>query len=505
MSVSVRKNITIAVLATFLSLVSVMYCSAQEPDQNPPLQDEKELPDSEVPAIFDKTPVPFEVPGEKKVLDNVLPAKDQTQVIDGAVLRPGQDLKVNEQLPGFESEGARFLNDNTLPSLGQDTSSLFLPDAELTRKEARMQRRMEKNKPLELPELSRDAYRISGGQRSATYKDSDVLISPDSLITRLRQNKDSILAVGEKIIGDSSVLAGVDRPYVTPRQKRELERMRMRADTMFYRHSPIFRDTLKITSLTAISLVVPGFGQLYNGDYWKIPVLYGVTGAAVYFGVKQHQRYVRYRNEYDYLMSRPSFSNDRELIDPVQTKMIQHNTWQQMLFGAAIGSYIYFLGDAIVNYPAVQQNRVQAATLLSAICPGAGQIYNGSFWKMPLIVGGFATFAYIIDWNNRGYVRYSKAIELELDNDPETTSGFNMSVDQMKNYKKLYRRNRDLSIILTAAFYLLNVMDAHVDASMKDFDISEDLAWRLQPSMDSFYTTTFGQTYTLGLNLSYKF
>lgn len=499
MSASVRRNIAIVMLGAFLSFSAASYCAAQEPENNPPLQDEKPLPSSEVPAIFNQPPAPFEGPEEKKVLDNVLPPQDQTEVIDGAVLRPGQKLEVNEQLPGFEDEGARFLNDNPQPT---DTSALFLPNAQLTRKEVRMQRKAEKNKPLELPELSRNAYRISGGQRSTTYKDSDIRISADSIITVLRQNTDSLLSVTKQIVGDSTLMGSAD---FTPRQRRELERLKMRADSTLYRHSPLFKDTLKVTSLTAISLVVPGFGQLYNGDYWKIPVLYATVGASIFLGVKQHQQYVRYRNEYDYLMSRPSFSNNRALLDPVQTKMIQHNTWQQMLFGAAIGSYIYFVGDAIVNYPAAQQSKIQAATLLSAICPGAGQIYNGSFWKMPLVVGGLATFAYVIDWNNRGYQRYSRAVELELDNDPETTSGLSMSLEQMKNYKKLYRRNRDLSIILTAAFYLLNVMDAHVDASMKDFDVSEDLSWRLQPSMESMYTTTFGQTYTLGLNLSYKF
>lgn len=498
MSVSVRRNIIIAVLGAFLSFSAVTLCAAQEPEDNPPLQDEKELPNSEVPAIFSTPPAPFEKAGEKKVLDNILPAQDQTEVIDGAVLHPGQKLEVNQQLPGFESEGARLINDNSLPSL-QDTSALFLPNAEMTRKEAKMQRKAEKNKPLELPEFSRDAYRISSGQRSETYKNSNVLISADSLITILKQTDGSINNAAKQILNDSTLV------NVTPRQRRGLERLQMRNDTMFYRHSPLFKDTIKVSSLTAISLVVPGFGQLYNGDYWKIPVLYATTSAAIYFGVKQHQQYARYRNEYDYLMSRPAFNKNRELIDPVQTKMIQHNTWQQLLFGAAIGSYIYFVGDAIVNYPTVQQNHIQAATLLSAICPGAGQIYNKSYWKMPLLLGGFATFAYVIDWNNRGYVRYSNAINLELDNDPETTSGLNMTVEQMKNYKKLYRRNRDLSIILTAAFYLLNVMDAHVDASMKDFDVSDELAWRLQPAMDSMYTTTLGQTYAVGLNLSYKF
>ena len=212
-------------------------------------------------------------------------------------------------------------------------------------------------------------------------------------------------------------------------------------------------------------------------------------------------------------MSRSDFSDNRLLLDPVQTKMIQHNTWRQVLIGTAVASYIYFLGDAIVNYPAAQQNPVKTATTLSMICPGAGQVYNGSFWKVPLVVGGFASFSYVIDWNNRGYQRYDTAIRLETDDDPDSHSSefwnpssnsLSMTVEQMRSYKKLYRRNRDLAIILTAAFYLLNVMDAHVDAHMKDFDVSGDLAWRLQPTVEPLYAMG-GYNYAVGLGLSLTF
>lgn len=504
------------ILAFLLLSPTAAMCIGQPPDSDgPPLQDESGLPSPEVPVLKKDITEPFIKPGETPVLDNRLPAEDQMDVIDGQDLRPGEEPTFNQQMPGYESEAARMLDTTTPPSYNGSDSQSEEPVSEppLSRREIRKMRKASKRTPLALPELSRDAFLISSGKKSQTFSETDILISADSLAFIVRETADSLNRVSHLPAADSlSDNSSVSMPdsTQTKRQRREMERLQRRADSTLYTHSPLFRDTLKIAPLTAISLVVPGFGQLYNGNYWKIPVLYATTGTALFFGIKQHQQYKRYKNEYEYLISRPSFSGNRELIDPVQTKMIQHNTWQQVLFGTAVASYVYFLGDAIVNYPASDKNRVKTATTLSMICPGAGQFYNGSFWKAPLIVGGFASFIYVIDWNNRGYQRYDRALRLKQDDDPDTEpegSLHNMSIDQIRNYKKLYRRNRDLAIILTAAFYLLNVMDAHVDAYMKDFDTSDDLAWqlRLQPVVEPLYTMNGYGGYSFGLGLSLTF
>lgn len=531
MALSVRRYLVVTLLTVLCSLPVNAFCFSQLPENDsPPLDDEKTLPPSEVPVVKKDITRPFEEPGEKIVLDNQLPKADQTIVINGEELRPGEKPTFNEQMPGYESEAVRILDGAPLPSYNspqQDTSS-YTPITPLSGKEKRQLRKEVKNTPLNIPALSRDTYVVSGGKRASSSADSEVVISADSLITIIRKDttvvgkkeiimRDSLamtLPNGNLTINQTTAQEVLNVPQLTPKQQREMIRMQRRADTTLYRHSPLFRDTIKVSPLTAISLVVPGFGQLYNGDYWKIPVLYATVGTSLFFGIKQHQQYIRYRNEYNFLMSRPEFSQNRALIDPVQTKMIQHNTWRQALFGAAIGTYIYFVGDAVLNYPSSKQNNVKTATTLSTICPGAGQIYNGSYWKAPIILGGFATFIYIIDWNNRGYKRYDRAIKLETDNDPDSHSdefwngsSLSVSLEQMKNYKRLYRRNRDLTIILTAAFYLFNIMDAHVDSQLKSFDINDDLTWqmRLQPSMDSLYTLSGGNNYSVGLNFSLTF
>lgn len=519
MAASLRKHIAVVLAAVLLP--SGWTCFAQEPAGGvPPLQDETGMPDADVPALKQNVSEPFISPGDREILDDSQSGPEEnTEIINGEELEPGQEPSFNLQLPGYESEAERILDDNTPPVPAADTT--VQPQAtgrdqtateNLSRRELRRLRKEAKNTPPYIPELSRETYKINSGRKSDVYPDMDIAISDDTLRTVLRRTTDSLPSPRTdtaEMHADSIKQHEADSiAMLTAKQRREMARMQRRADTTLYRHSPLFRDTLKIAPLTAISLAVPGFGQLYNGDYWKIPVLYATAGTSLAFGIMQNKQYVRARNEYDYLTGRSDFSSNRDLIDPVQTRMIQHNTWRQMLFGVAAASYIYFLCDAVLNYPAADINPVKTATTLSMLCPGAGQIYNGSFWKTPLVLGGFATFIYVIDWNNRGYQRYTTAIRLQTDNDPDTNpdrSFGTMSLDQMRSYQRSYRRNRDLAIILTAAFYLLNVMDAHVDAHMRDFDVGDDLAWQLRPTIEPLYAMQGYNQYSFGLGLSLTF
>lgn len=149
---------------------------------------------------------------------------------------------------------------------------------------------------------------------------------------------------------------------------------------------------------------------------------------------------------------------------------------------------------------------VKKATTLATIFPGAGQVYNKSYWKLPFVVGGLATTIYTIDWNNRGYKRfkkaysdrsaYDKALE-EHQKDPEHHPdppvakgefGTKYSAEFLKNLKDNYRRNRDLCIIITAGLYVLQIIDAHVDAHLKSYDISDDLSVEFTPAVNYVYS-----------------
>nr|WP_321354405.1 DUF5683 domain-containing protein [uncultured Draconibacterium sp.] len=149
--------------------------------------------------------------------------------------------------------------------------------------------------------------------------------------------------------------------------------------------------------------------------------------------------------------------------------------------------------------PTKVEHSPKKATLYSTFLPGLGQAYNKKYWKIPLIYAGFGTIGYFIHWNNdnykimrqaysdltdgndetRSYEDLEAAQYYDLDN-PTDFNNFKTGLDKQRSY---YRRNRDLLIISIVGFYGLNIIDASVDAHLYDFDISEDLTFNWQPTM----------------------
>lgn len=273
---------------------------------------------------------------------------------------------------------------------------------------------------------------------------------------------------------------------------------------------PFISDSMGLSKMCWLSLPLPGFGQIYNKQYWKLGILYPVVGASIGMFVHETKQFKPLKKEYDQYLVDHGYMRTPEL-DELQTKMIRHNTRRQIYAGVAIATYIYFIGDAAINYATNDVSDVKKATTLSTICPGAGQIYNKSYWRVPIVIGGLASTVYTIDWNNRGYKRFKTAYTLRVDyeNNPEKYPGGSAdefrgaySATFLKNLKDSYRRNRDLCILLTAGVYLLNIIDAHVDAHLQDYDISDDLSMNVEPYFDY---TPVGSHPTMGLNLSLTF
>ncbi|HTF20334.1 MAG TPA: DUF5683 domain-containing protein [Chryseolinea sp.] len=128
------------------------------------------------------------------------------------------------------------------------------------------------------------------------------------------------------------------------------------------------------------------------------------------------------------------------------------------------------------------------ALLYAAVVPGMGQIYNKKYWKLPLVYGGFIGFAYGINFYQEGYIEYKNKLFRNLENgygadgaiypdDTYTTANYRRIVD-------LYKRQRDFMIILMAGMYLLQIIDAHVDAHLKEFDLNPKLQVSVQPVME---------------------
>ena len=142
--------------------------------------------------------------------------------------------------------------------------------------------------------------------------------------------------------------------------------------------------------------------------------------------------------------------------------------------------------STILMDPGIAKKRANRAALLSTVLPGAGQFYNKKYWKIPILYGGFIALGYAIEFNNRYYKTFKTAYKYRVDGDSTTIDDYeNIYPDNeaLLVRKDYYRRTRDLFWIITAGVYVLNIIDAYVDAHLADFDVSDDLSMRAQPGM----------------------
>ena len=160
------------------------------------------------------------------------------------------------------------------------------------------------------------------------------------------------------------------------------------------------------------------------------------------------------------------------------------------------------------------------AVIYSAIFPGLGQVYNRKYWKLPIVYGGFVGCAYAISWNNKQHNDYQTAYQditgtgknpgdswknfLRYGRDPDslTETEIRSLTSSLKSGKYFYRRNRELSWIVTVGVYALCMLDAYVDAQLFDFDISPDLSFQVEPVI---YNKSEFNARSFGLQCSIKF
>jgi hypothetical protein len=124
------------------------------------------------------------------------------------------------------------------------------------------------------------------------------------------------------------------------------------------------------------------------------------------------------------------------------------------------------------------------AAIFSACLPGLGQAYNKKYWKIPVLYAGMGAFGYFIHYTHGQYRTFKDAYVLRTDGDSTTIDDQpDYSESQLKENVDFYRRYRDLNIILLAAVYALNIVDANVDAHLFTFDVSNDLSMEMRPSL----------------------
>ncbi len=261
----------------------------------------------------------------------------------------------------------------------------------------------------------------------------------------------------------------------------------------------IFRDTVSFGRMSTLAIAFPGYGQIYNKQYWKLPMLYGSVAGLTYAGVKLGQRSSHYKNLFNTAIA----DGKQEDVDRYYAKHRDYTTASTLLYVGAGLTYMYFLADGAFNYKGKEDSK-NRATYLAFMFPGAGQIYNKQYWKLPIVYGGFATFAYIINFNGRGYTRYNNAYQAVLNGETDEFNG-TISEEVLMNTKNNFRRARDMAIIYTFGFYLVTVVDAYVAASFKQYDISDDLSLQVAPSINVIENGFGGAAGSYGMSLRFTF
>jgi hypothetical protein len=149
----------------------------------------------------------------------------------------------------------------------------------------------------------------------------------------------------------------------------------------------------------------------------------------------------------------------------------------------------------------------RTAVRRSLVLPGWGQLYNRRPWKVPIIYAGFATFAVFIAQNHKGYADFDKAVKCVGDTNscvpnPYYILGQQYGIKGLISIRESYRRYRDLNIIFCGLWYVLQAVDAYVDAHLREFNVSSDLSLQLHPGL---YIDPFRQRslYT-GVSLTLK-
>ncbi len=156
------------------------------------------------------------------------------------------------------------------------------------------------------------------------------------------------------------------------------------------------------------------------------------------------------------------------------------------------------------------------ALWLALVIPGAGQIYNRKYWKLPIFYGGFLGCTYALMWNQQMYKDYSQAYIDIMDDDPNTHSYTNMLPPNyditgledrfktiFKNKKDRYRRWRDYAAFSFVGVYLLSVIDAYVDAQLSQFDISKDLSLNVKPTVIPVHNSKNSAAVGIGCGLNF--
>ncbi len=132
------------------------------------------------------------------------------------------------------------------------------------------------------------------------------------------------------------------------------------------------------------------------------------------------------------------------------------------------------------------------AAFFSAILPGLGQIYNKRYWKVPIVYGAIGTGIYVYSVNNTNYKSARNAFKRRLAGFEDDEffdingdgSGPDVSDEALQDAQEQAQRDRDLALVITIAMYALNIIDANVDAHLKQYNVDDNLSMDFKPYLD---------------------
>jgi hypothetical protein len=181
------------------------------------------------------------------------------------------------------------------------------------------------------------------------------------------------------------------------------------------------------------------------------------------------------------------------------------------IYALNTSSYSYdLLQDTIKKKAYRKKLNPKRSMVESLLVPGWGQITNRQYWKVPVLYTGFALCIYSIDFANKHYQDFRSAYSFRMDNDTNTIDKYDpykgsavtrYTIEQLKSARDYYRRNLEVSVIITAGVYLINVLDAYVSAHLLKFDVDNDLSIQLQ--VPSFYRYQEKQYYFTGVSIRF--
>jgi len=237
------------------------------------------------------------------------------------------------------------------------------------------------------------------------------------------------------------------------------------------------KRTASLKTLTMGSTVFIGGNQIYHKQYWKLPIIYGGIGAGIGSGIYFQNQYNASGNE-------------------------KFKTWSTLSYVGAGLVWWGSLMDGAVNFERGKYPNPAKSTVYSILLPGLGQIYNGEAWKLPLYYGLMAGSVHFLVDNDVQYRRW-KWIHNMATTEDDTVERPPQSGETAKYYRDVYRRYRDYSILAVVVSYLLQVIDANVFAYMQDFEVTDEIAFRMEPSL--IPQTGFAQTPAVGMSIGLRF